>query len=528
MFRLRSLMLVAPLLVGACSLINAPAEIDPGTGGGGTGGTGGTGGATTTTTTTGETTTSVPTECGDGKLTADEECDDDNTAAGDGCSATCAVEVGWECTADAGATSACNLKCGNGTLDDGEECDDEGKVDENPPSGNQDFCSPECKFQEFDIESGADNSGVVHELPSAGYRRDNDEPSFYVLWHAANASKILAREYRFDGNFKKAAFVDMATSPTPDAGGELVCTAASNRSIVVWRDADEGIVYTRKIESDGALSDKAPLDISPPPQPFLSCGASATDAFIVATMAKGGGSLYDVVVQPFQSSALPQGPAIDIGDASGPGGTATWGIAAGFLVAWVADPVNPMNGGNISAQQLKDTGEPELGFVFQLSDPADASPREPVAARMGMQSQFAFAYTRISVPDGNGNTHREVILRVFQSPGNGSMPIVVSASTSAQSQPVLGVGGAGNNIVVAWTAVANGGENVFYRVYSPMGMPLTDELVANENQPGKQTKPAVVVDPPTGDTVILWDNFVPNSVKPHKVSAKIFRGLLNK
>jgi cysteine-rich repeat protein len=58
--------------------------------------------------------------CGDGTPDADEECDDGNTAAGDGCSPTCRVE-----------------RCGNGALDPGEECDD----------GNArrgDGCAPDC------------------------------------------------------------------------------------------------------------------------------------------------------------------------------------------------------------------------------------------------------------------------------------------------------------------------------------------------------------------------------------------------
>jgi cysteine-rich repeat protein len=45
--------------------------------------------------------------CGNGVVEPGEECDDGNTTAGDGCSATCRREV-----------------CGNGVLDPGEECDD--------------------------------------------------------------------------------------------------------------------------------------------------------------------------------------------------------------------------------------------------------------------------------------------------------------------------------------------------------------------------------------------------------------------
>jgi cysteine-rich repeat protein/YVTN family beta-propeller protein len=44
--------------------------------------------------------------CGDGVVTFPEECDDSNTASGDGCSATCTVESGWTCT---GSPSVCAL-----------------------------------------------------------------------------------------------------------------------------------------------------------------------------------------------------------------------------------------------------------------------------------------------------------------------------------------------------------------------------------------------------------------------------------
>jgi cysteine-rich repeat protein len=38
--------------------------------------------------------------CGDGNKTPDEECDDGDTANGDGCSASCTVETCWDCSGD--------------------------------------------------------------------------------------------------------------------------------------------------------------------------------------------------------------------------------------------------------------------------------------------------------------------------------------------------------------------------------------------------------------------------------------------
>ena len=64
--------------------------------------------------------------CGDGFVGACEECDDANPEDGDGCSADCLWEVtGW---------------CGNGILQLGEQCDDGNLL-------QGDGCGPECRFE---------------------------------------------------------------------------------------------------------------------------------------------------------------------------------------------------------------------------------------------------------------------------------------------------------------------------------------------------------------------------------------------
>ncbi|MHC4698755.1 MAG: DUF4215 domain-containing protein, partial [Planctomycetota bacterium] len=59
--------------------------------------------------------------CGDSFILGAEQCDDGNTASGDGCSATCAIESGWDCT---GEPSTCTFHCGDGGIGASEECDD--------------------------------------------------------------------------------------------------------------------------------------------------------------------------------------------------------------------------------------------------------------------------------------------------------------------------------------------------------------------------------------------------------------------
>ena len=96
--------------------------------------------------------------CGNGYRMQLEECDDGNSVTGDGCSANCTIEVGWQC---AGATDRepdkCSVVCGDGRqlgdgCCDGEECSqecsqlwgcDDGNVEDN------DGCSSTCS-----VESG--------------------------------------------------------------------------------------------------------------------------------------------------------------------------------------------------------------------------------------------------------------------------------------------------------------------------------------------------------------------------------------
>lgn len=72
--------------------------------------------------------------CGDGVIAPAETCDDGNTTAGDGCSATCTIESGYTC---AGTPSACSTICGDGLIRGSETCDDGG-------TGPGDGCSGTC------------------------------------------------------------------------------------------------------------------------------------------------------------------------------------------------------------------------------------------------------------------------------------------------------------------------------------------------------------------------------------------------
>jgi fibro-slime domain-containing protein len=95
-------------------------------------------------------------KCGDGKLAGGEQCDDGNNVDGDGCSALCTLEgkpaafaEGWVCTSPAGSgamlgckgpTTCANTVCGNKIKEGSEQCDDG-----NTATG--DGCSPFCRLE---------------------------------------------------------------------------------------------------------------------------------------------------------------------------------------------------------------------------------------------------------------------------------------------------------------------------------------------------------------------------------------------
>ncbi|MBR4984270.1 MAG: DUF4215 domain-containing protein [Proteobacteria bacterium] len=81
--------------------------------------------------------------CGDGKIQSEhEQCDDGNTADGDGCDADCQFESNFVCVTEEGKSVCRPILCGNGVIDSGEACDDGNRV-----SG--DGCSNICLVEKL-------------------------------------------------------------------------------------------------------------------------------------------------------------------------------------------------------------------------------------------------------------------------------------------------------------------------------------------------------------------------------------------
>ena len=86
------------------------------------------------------------TDCGNGTVDAGETCDDGNTTPGDGCDSFCQTEGG-------GSTN-----CGNGTIDAGENCDDGNTTN---GDGCDSFCvtepDPDCGNNRLDADEECDD-----------------------------------------------------------------------------------------------------------------------------------------------------------------------------------------------------------------------------------------------------------------------------------------------------------------------------------------------------------------------------------
>ena len=94
------------------------------------------------------------TSCGDSMWANPEGCDDGNVEDGDGCSSSCEVEVEWVCSNSECNESTCSAETGEELCGDGKQlgsevgtsnfCDDAGTI---PGDGCSATCTVECGYQ---------------------------------------------------------------------------------------------------------------------------------------------------------------------------------------------------------------------------------------------------------------------------------------------------------------------------------------------------------------------------------------------
>ncbi len=101
--------------------------------------------------------------CGDSLKHNTEGCDDANTAPGDGCDTSCAVEPGYTC---AGTPSTCINTCGDGFIDMFEECDEGASNSDSLPDACRTNCQrAECGDGIIDTSETCDDGAENVNLP---------------------------------------------------------------------------------------------------------------------------------------------------------------------------------------------------------------------------------------------------------------------------------------------------------------------------------------------------------------------------
>jgi cysteine-rich repeat protein len=122
------------------------------------------------------------TTCGDGEAAfgeAAEACDDGDSLDGDGCSASCTVETGFLCdtSPENQPDTICDSICGDGLIRGAEACDDA------PPAEDDDGCSATCT-----IEPGFQCTGEPSVCSSLIYA--NDFEIGICTWSATNSPEL--------------------------------------------------------------------------------------------------------------------------------------------------------------------------------------------------------------------------------------------------------------------------------------------------------------------------------------------------
>lgn len=112
--------------------------------------------------------------CGNATVDPGEACDDGNTASGDGCSATCCVELTSLCCESWCITAQRRpCHCGDGYVDVGEECDDGNLEFGDGCSGFCELETPSCPNGEVDADEDCDDGNfVIGDGCDPGCRRE--------------------------------------------------------------------------------------------------------------------------------------------------------------------------------------------------------------------------------------------------------------------------------------------------------------------------------------------------------------------
>lgn len=405
--------------------------------------------------------------CGDGTLSPDEQCEDSNTAAGDGCDARCQTEpLTFNVPAD-GDQLAPSLAWAPG----GRAA---GSYDSTAPldgvhlmyrdERGQVIASPTALAVDVDIEP---RPGIQTES-SVSIGGDRVFVAFTDFVSAAEGSNVRVKIFSLSGRTPPA---DMATSVLVHTGVDMnqgnpaIASRGDGATMVVFEDQAAPTGLRGRVFAAGSSA--------PAGSDAFNVGAGATSAtapriaatasgFVVVFAAAGDiryqrfgadGSPVDMMAQQLLSGADVTGTQDEPTVAtSGCSGTAACGI-----VAWRDDgPMGDGDGTSVRAVVLAGDGAP-MGAPFLVDTTTAGAQGAPTAAAGA--SRYAIAWesatsvrARIFALDGSAalNRAKEPI------PSSNDFTVV-----AAGAHPAAAIGGADGALMVVWEAGGDIGARLF-------------------------------------------------------------------
>lgn len=174
--------------------------------------------------------------CGNSLLEGAEECDDGDTDDGDGCSAICTIETGYQCVGGPTGSSICTPICGDALVIGGEVCDD-GALNGQP---NQ--CNVNC-------------DGTTPAVCGNGVIEDNEECDDGNTVHSDGCSDVCVAEViGTPGRQPRTSPMLIFAAPSPPAPAPTPPVPETAPEAVPPAPAPEETALTEK-----------PAAITPPP-----------------------------------------------------------------------------------------------------------------------------------------------------------------------------------------------------------------------------------------------------------------------
>ena len=205
--------------------------------------------------------------CGNGLVQGSEQCDDFNAVNGDGCSATCAIEPGFQCF---GSPSVCTTVCGDGIAAGVEQCDDFNAT-------NGDGCSATCN-----VEAGYNCVGSPSICTPVGYqlsvsRSGSGSGTVTASPAGINCGADCTESYNSGTMVTLTASPAVGSSFTGWSGGG--CTGTG--SCVVTMDAAKSVTATFTLNTYTLTTSRSGTGtgtVTSSPA-GINCGADCTEAY---------------------------------------------------------------------------------------------------------------------------------------------------------------------------------------------------------------------------------------------------------